>query len=139
MEIRDNDYLMRQLKELVRVLTIIQGLRKKGKYEEVEQVIAVSLQSMIGIELSELDALSTDHLTDHLIHQEGISNEALKIIAELLFERGDMYWEMEEKLKAQENFNKSKQIYEYIVEHGRAYSLDWNSKISHIKNLFGED
>ncbi|MDX2306240.1 MAG: hypothetical protein NW226_25755 [Microscillaceae bacterium] len=139
MEIRDNDYLMRQLKELVRVLTIIQGLRKKGKYEEVEQVIAVSLQSMIGIELSELDALSTDHLTDHLIQQEGISNEALKIIAELLFERGDMYWEMEEKLKAQENFNKSKQIYEHIVEHGRAYSLDWNSKISHIKNLFGED
>ena len=138
MEIRDNDYLMRQLKELVRVLTIILGLRKKGKFEEVEEVIELSLKNMIDVELSELDQIPSDKLVDYLVHQKLLPNEALKIIAELLFERGDMYYDNEDKDKMQENFEKSLKIYEYILKHGRTYSLDWNSKISHIKSVFEE-
>ena len=138
MEIRDNDYLMRQLKELVRVLTIILGLRKKAKYEEVEQIIELSLRNMIGVELSELDRTPTKDLINYLVREKMLPNEALKIIAELLFERGDMYHENEDTEKMQDNFEKSLQIYEYILKHGRNYSLDWNSKISHIKSVFEE-
>lgn len=126
------------LKKMVEVLAQTSQLRKRAQFQQALQIISQQVNDIMGLDLNFLDQIPEERFLSSLTQDRNLPTESIKILAELLYERGDIFWEQEQKQQAQSNFARSLPLYEYVVAEGRNYSSDWNSKLSRIRNLLDE-
>ncbi len=125
------DYIMRQIQMMVKVLEQVIFRKKQGRYEEAKQVAEEALGELFGenrVELSLEETLTA-------LEKNGAFNAELAyIVADLLFERAALDGEDAEKSLMQ-----SLLLYKKAMRHpGAAFPIDAAKKISDLEHRLGE-
>jgi len=133
------DYLMRQIEQLARVLGKVLfdllGLKNRGKISESIETTTRSLISELDIDLEKLVSIKRDELIDTLISQMRFNNGNLEILAEILMQTGDNFYEINNAHKGESFCQTSLLIYEYLEKSDNTYSFERKEKVEKLKTL----
>ena len=129
------DYILRMVEEFAKFLAAIVGLKNEGKYNEALKKIDAVYTGLIDIDPIILKSLSPEEMITFLKNEDKYSNQYLKIIAELLFEEGQIYAESGDPVSARNVLVKAKMLINYLSENDSTFSFDWYEKISIIDSL----
>lgn len=131
------DYILRIVEEFAKFLAAIVGLKREGKFDEALKKVDQVYLGMINIDPVILKSINPDELTDFLLHEKKFNNHYLKMIAELLFEEGQIYAENGDPVSARNVLEKARIIIDYLMENDPTFSFDWYEKISIIDSIIG--
>jgi len=103
------DYILRQIAQLVAVLTKIAGLKKAGKYQEAYKTIDQTVEEMFGLDANIVKQLDDNILFGLLTTENGIDLAKIYALADLLKAEGDV-------LAAQRRKKESRQSYQRALD-----------------------
>ena len=129
------DYILRIVEEFAKFLAAIVGLRLEGKLDEALKKIDDVYKGMIELEPIIIKSLDPEELLDFLIKEKEFNNHYLKMIAELLFEEGQIYAEIGDPVSARNVLEKAKILINHLMENDKTFSFDWYEKLSVIDGL----
>ena len=112
----EKDFLMRQFNQLGVILARILGFKEKGKFEEAETVID---NALTDFGLNELDIyleIDVDSLVPELVTIHKLTIDQINTLAELLYEKAEIYIEMKKKKRGIELYLRALILFEYITE-----------------------
>lgn len=129
------DYILRMVQEFAKFLAKIIGLRMEGKLDEALMEIDNIYKGMIDLDPIVLKSLDPGELLDFLLKEKKYNNHYIKMIAELLFEEGQIYVENGDPISARNVMEKAKILINYLMENDSTFSFDWYEKISVIDEV----
>jgi len=116
-------------------LAAIIGLKKGGKYDEALERVNQIYSGMIDIDPTLVKSIDSSELLEFLQNEKGSDNHYIKMLAELLFEEGQIYFSQGDPVIGQNVLEKSKILINYLMESDKTFSFDWYEKINIIDNL----
>jgi len=126
------DYLLKFIEKLNRVIAAMMGFREKGFPED-----ALRLADEAYTELLSLDLLSLQNMTEaefkDLLEKHNLNVSYLGHLAEILFQTGDTYSQLQDKDKAINFYSKSLQTLFFQIGKDKTFSLEREAKISELK------
>ncbi|MDR3704950.1 MAG: hypothetical protein P4L28_03470 [Paludibacteraceae bacterium] len=126
------DYLLKFIEKLNRVITAMMGFREKGFPED-----ALRLADEAYTELLSLDLLSLQSMTEaefqSLLETYNLNVSYLGYLAEILYQTGDTYSQLSDKGKATNFYQKSLQTLLFQIGKDKTFSLEREAKISELK------
>jgi hypothetical protein len=133
----EEDYLMRYFNQLGVVIAKILGLKKSGKLEEVHQVIDNCLTDF-GLRMSEYYlSIDISVLVGELIESHGLNIDQIKILAELLFEKGEIEKEQGNLKISRHYYSRVLVLFNYVTDVEKIFSFEREEKIKKIKMILG--
>ena len=131
------DLLVRQFEEFGKFLAVVFGLKKDDKWPELEELINTSAFKYTNIEIEEAEKLEDADLIEILTKKYSLKEPNLKMLADLLYEKGIGYSKQFKEEEANNNFEKAFVIYEYIQANSLEidFSLDMHFKLTSLKQL----
>lgn len=136
------DYLVKQIEEFAKVMSILLGLKRDENYPKVSELISESVKKYTSTDIDYIESLIDEHLIDLLTSEKKLNDEQLKILADLLFEKGEYYFNAQQnadiKLNSINCYKKSYIIYLFLKEQATlTYSLDMHYKLDFlVKKIF---
>jgi hypothetical protein len=131
----EKDYLMRYFNQLGVVIAKILGLKKSGKLEEAHQVIENSLTDF-GLKKSEYYlSIDISDLVRELMESHGLNIDQIKILGELLFEKGEIEKEQGNLKISRHFYSRALVLFNYITEVEKVFSFEREEKIQKIKMI----
>jgi hypothetical protein len=132
------DLLMRQFEEFGKFLATILGYKQQENYVEVSKLINEGVLKYIGVSIEEIEKLETDNLILLLTQEKKLSDEQLKMLADLLYEKG--FNNLNSDLNHNESyliyFVKAQVLFNFVNRNGTLpYSLDTHYKLEVIKDI----
>nr|WKN38859.1 hypothetical protein K4G66_09105 [Tunicatimonas sp. TK19036] len=132
------DYLKDQIDQLGKVLGMLLG-RLIGTapgedYEQVERAVQQGVKEHLGIPFTELLDTPPEDLVVRLQQHPGFTPENLEQLADIMVEIGKR--ESQEQI-ARKHYTQALNIYEYLADHSRTFSLPWLEKMDHLNKLLG--
>ena len=134
------DYILRQYEEFGKFLGIVFSLKTKAQFVELEELINTSAFKFTKIEIETAEQLSNENLVETLTKKHQLEEPNLKMLADLLYEKGIGYSKQFNEKKADSALQKALIIYEYIKENSLEsdFSLDGHFKITSLKQLLNK-
>jgi hypothetical protein len=134
------DYVVRQAEEFGKFLSVLMGLRKAGSWEEFHKQIRESAKKFTYLEIEEAENLGMDTFLETLTEKHQLKEQNLKMLADLLYEKGMSYTASSNTEEANNAFERALLIYTYISENALEsdFSLDMHFKIAAIKQLLNK-
>lgn len=134
------DYIVRQFEEFGKFLAIVMGLRTDSKFTEMEELINSSALKFTAIEIETAEQLSNENLVETLTQKHQLKEANLKMLGDLLYEKGMSYTKQFQDEKAENAFKKALIIFEFIKENSLEidFSLDMHFKINSVKQLLSK-
>jgi hypothetical protein len=131
------DYLVKQFEEFGRVMGVILGLRREGKLDEFSALIEESVKKYTATELKYAEALDDKDLIQILTEERKLTDDQLKMLGDLLFEKGNYYSAMTtSEIQSTNCYKKSFIIYSFLKEHATiTYSLDMQYKLEVLQKM----
>lgn len=129
------DYLLRYFELLGLVLARIMGFKQKGQYDEALEVIEDSYKEALNLDITDLDNCDPEMLLIEMNVNKKFSNDQLKFLAELLYERAELFLLQHKKEMAKMNFRKSLVLFEFIESSEKIFSIGQDEKIKKIRHL----
>ena len=129
------DYILRMVEEFAKFLAAIVGLRKEGKFDEALTKIDSVYRGMLDLDPITVKSVDNTELLEFLQNEKGYSHAHLKMIAELLFEEGQIYHGNGDPISARNVLEKSKLLINYLMEHEATFSFDWYEKLAAIESI----
>ena len=126
------DYLMRLLEQFSKVLAKIIGLKEKRNNNKAIEIINEAYASLLKTDNLEINKSVTRELI------EKFNDEQLNIIGDLLFEEGEICLIEGRISDGQLKLKKALELYQYLDEKQRTFSLDRENKIQKIKIFLGK-
>lgn len=126
------DYILHMVEEFAKFLAAIIGLKNEGKYSDALKKIDTVYTGLIDLDPIVLKSVTPEEMITFLQNEQKYSNQYLKIIAELLFEEGQIYIESGDPVSARNVLEKAKVLINYLSENETTFSFDWYEKISII-------
>ncbi|MCD6017885.1 MAG: hypothetical protein K0S53_1006 [Bacteroidetes bacterium] len=83
------DYLVKQFEEFGRVMGVILGLRKENKFSELSELLSESVKKYTPTEIDYVESMKDENLIDILTQEKKLTDEQLKMLGGLLFEKGN--------------------------------------------------
>lgn len=135
------DYIVRQFEEFGKFLAIVMGLRTDSKFTELEELIATSALKFTTIEIGTAEQLSNETLVETLTEKYQLKEANLKMLGDLLYEKGMSYCRQFQEEKAENAFQKALIIFEFIRNNSLEidFSLDMHFKINSLKQLLNPE
>ncbi len=130
------DYFQKIIEEFAKALATIMGLRKDGEYGEAMNKIDEAYAGTINLDPKILKSIDESELVEFLQIEKQYDNQYLKMIAELLFEEGQIYVENGDPVSARNVLGKSKKLIEYLMDNDATFSINWYDKIAFIDQVF---
>jgi hypothetical protein len=81
------DYMVRQLEEFGKVMAVILGFKQERDWEKFEKEIELAARKFSGKEIGDLEALSTGDFEALITRHEKMTEEQVKMLGELIFEK----------------------------------------------------
>ncbi|MES2567661.1 MAG: hypothetical protein V4565_12390 [Bacteroidota bacterium] len=131
------DYLVKQFEEFGKVMGILLGLKRDGNFSELSNMINESLKKYTSLEIDYVETLENEKLLETLTHEKKLSDEQLKMLGDLLFEKGN-YYSSDKKTEQQSIncFKKTLAIFQFLKEHATLnYSLDMHYKLQILEKM----
>jgi hypothetical protein len=134
------DYIVRQAEEFGKFLAILMGLRKAGNWEEFHKQINASAKKFTFLEVEEAENLDPEKFLEILIEQHQLKEQNLKMLADLLYEKGMSYTASNNTDAANNAFERALGIFTYISEQALEidFSLDMHFKMAALKQLLNK-
>jgi len=130
------DYLVKQFEEFAKVMAVLLGLKKDGKYDDLEELINTSVTKYTPTEINFVESLDDSVFINTLIEDKKLNDEQLKILADLLFEKAHYYAHHHHTIKASNCYQKTKCIYIFLKDHATmSYSLDMHYKLEILNKM----
>jgi hypothetical protein len=131
------DYIVRQAEEFGKFLAILMGLRKAGSWEEFNRQIKESAKKFTFLEIEAAENLDSNGFVEILIAEHKLKDPNLKMLADLLYEKGMSYTSGRNETEAENAFEKALLIYEHLTENAldADFSLDMHFKIASLRQL----
>jgi hypothetical protein len=130
------DYIVRQFEEFGKFIALVFGLKKEGKWDEIEKLINESASKYTSVDIEKVEKMSEQELLNSLSSDQ-LPDEKIKMLGDLLYEKGLAYTALIKPDESVNAFKKALQIYEYLKENALQvdFSLDMHFKINSIKQL----
>lgn len=126
------DYLKKQIDQLglvlARLFSDLLGRKDMGQLNDGIETINQALENELGLDIQKLADIPSDNLIDTLKTQQGLTNESLDKLADILLFIADNNPGDHKKLYAQ-----CLTIYEHLEKTDSTYVLDRHWKIERIK------
>lgn len=131
------DLIVRQFEEFGKFLAVVFGLKKDNKWPELEEMINTSAFKYTNIEIEEAEKLENSDLIETLTQKYSLKEPNLKMLADLLYEKGMGFSKQFKEQQANNNFEKALIIYQYIQANSLEidFSLDMHFKLTSLKQL----
>ena len=129
------DYILRMVEEFAKFLAAIVGLKNEGKFDEALTKIDSVYRGMLDLDPVIVKSVDGSELLDLLQNEKDYSNTYLKMIAELLFEEGQIYDSNGDPVSARNVLEKSKILIDYLMENDATFSFDWYEKLAVIDKI----
>lgn len=131
------DYLVKQFEEFGKVMAVLLGLKKDGLYPELTDAIDDALRKYTTLEIIYVESISNENLIETLTQDKKLNDEQLKMLADLMFEKGEYYTSVNSPEEVYNNcYKKANIIYLFLKEHATLnYSLDMHYKIEVLKKM----
>jgi hypothetical protein len=85
------DFLVRQLEEFGKVMAVILGFKKQQDWENFEREMREVTLKFTTLELEAIEKLSEAEFVAQILKHPTLTQDQLKILADLLFERMNFY------------------------------------------------
>lgn len=131
------DYLVKQFEEFGKVMAVLLGLKKDGFYTELNDTIDEALRKYSSLEINYVESISNENLIETLTQDKKLNDEQLKMLADLMFEKGEYYTSVNSPEEVANNcYKKAHIIYLFLKENATLnYSLDMHYKIEVLKKM----
>jgi hypothetical protein len=134
------DYLVKQFEEFGKVMAILLGLKRDENYPKLFELINESIKKYTSSEVDYVESLINEQFIDILTIEKKLNDEQLKMLADLLFEKANYYFNSQQnselKLKGINCYKKSYVIYLFLKEQTTlTYSLDMHYKLELLSKM----
>lgn len=131
------DYLVKQFEEFGKVMAILLGLKKDGLFPELSDAIEESLKKYTALEIKYVESIVNENLIETLTQEKKLNDEQLKMLADLVYEKGEYYASINSEEKVSTNcYKKAYLIYLFLKENATLnYSLDMHYKLEILKKM----
>ena len=132
------DYLVKQFEEFAKVLGVLLGLKRGEDFHGINELINSTALKYTQTEILYTEGLANEIFMNTLIHEKKLTDEQLKMLGDLLYEKGDYYLKinMDKEQEASNCFNKANIIYQFILQHATLnYSLDTHYKLEVLSKM----
>jgi hypothetical protein len=134
------DYIMRQYEEFGKFLAIVLGFKAESKFFEMEELINTSAFKYTNIEVEIAEKLPNKDFIQLLTENYELKEANLKMLGDLLYEKGIGYSKQLKEKEAENAFQKTLLIFEYIKENSLEsdFSLDMHFKMNSLKQMLSK-
>lgn len=131
------DYLVKQFEEFGKVMAVLLGLKRDGKFSELEELIRNTALKYTATEIAYAESLPDEQLLDILTNEKKLSDEQLRMLGDLLYEQGCSHAQCGREMEAGNAFRKTMLIYTFLQNNATMpYSLDMHYKLNVLKSMF---
>ena len=133
-----SDLILRQFEEFGKFLATILGYKQKENYVEVSNLINEGVLKYVGISIEDIENLDEENLNIFLTQEKKLTDEQLKMLADLLYENGinDLNAFLNHDVTSQSYFKKAQLLYDFVNKNATLpYSLDTHYKLEAIKGF----
>jgi len=117
------------VEEFAKFLAAVVGLKREGKLDEALIEIDNIYKGMIDLDPIFLKSIDPCELLDFLQKEKKYNKHYIKMIAELLFEEGQIYSENGDPVSSRNVMEKAKILINYLMKSDSTFSFDWYEKI----------
>jgi hypothetical protein len=128
------DYLLKYLEKLSRVIAAMLGLRDKGFPEDAIRLADETYKELLEFGVDELAAMPVEEFVE-LIRKTGYTSTYLETLAKLSHETANSFYLQENMEFANSFFKKTLQIYYLLNEKDKTFSFEREMVISELKEL----
>ncbi|MBP7808400.1 MAG: hypothetical protein KA163_03845 [Bacteroidia bacterium] len=134
------DYIMRQYEEFGKFLAIVLGYKADSKFIEMEELINTSAFKYTNIEVEIAEKLPNKDFIQLLTENYELKEANLKMLGDLLYEKGIGYSKQLKEKEAENAFQKTLLIFEFIKENSLEsdFSLDMHFKMNSLKQMLNK-
>lgn len=119
------DILLKLLQQLDQVQKKAKALKMEGKNEEALTVVKVAYKKLLSISPEKLDEAGfISKLTNHSV----LGLEEFNVLAELLKEEGDLYYEKQKFSLAKTKYEQSLALFDYLNREEKVFSFEREAK-----------
>ena len=132
------DYLVKQFEEFAKVLGVLLGLKKDEDFHGMNELIHSTALKYTQTEIIYAEGLDNETFINRLIHEKKLTDEQLKMLGDLLYEKGAYYSgiNLDKEQEASNCFHKANMIYQFILHHATLnYSLDMHYKLEVLSKM----
>ncbi len=126
------DYLLKYLEKLSRVIAAMFGFRDKGFPEDAIRLADETYKELLDFNLDELAVMPVERFID-LIRQKGYTSTYLETLARLAYETANSLELIENESFAQSFYLKTLHIYLIMNEKDKTFSFEREMIISELK------
>jgi tetratricopeptide (TPR) repeat protein len=105
------DYIIRMIRLAVAALASIFGLKQLGNYQQAQDLIAVTLTQLTGMDGRLLNSLDDDSLLAVLSNRQGLDYDRVLMVADLLKEDGEIYTALNQPVEARPCYLRALSLY----------------------------
>ncbi len=128
------DYLLKYLEKLSRVVAAMFGLREKGFPEDALRLADETYKELLDLNVEELAIMPTEKFVE-TIRRIGYSGNYLEALAQLARGTADSFQAKEKSEFAQSFYKKSLELYYLLNEKDKTFSFEREMKITELKDL----
>ena len=128
------DYLLKYLEKLSRVIAAMLGLRDKGYPEDALRLAEETYKELLNYNIDELAIMPVDVFVE-AIRNEGYSSTHLDIMAQLAHETAKSLFEKGEVEKANQFYGKTLQLYYLLNEKDKTFSFERELIIGELEEM----
>ena len=128
---------MRQIQQLVNVLTVVFRLKKDGLQEQAPEVIEHGLKEALGAGVKDLLEMELDQLLEICSNGGQINSELVFVLAELLEQQAELTEEQDVELSRSAT-GKSLSLYKQLVASGESVPFDIYERIERLQSILSE-
>ncbi len=127
------DFLMRYFEQLGEVIARMIGFRKRKDWEHAHEYIDEVSNNFLGIDINEFKEIDNQELIDFILKKQNFTFEKMKILAELLNEKGETYFQQFDMIDASIFLAHSLTLFNYIDTEEKTFSMERNQKMEFIR------
>ena len=126
------DYILRQIQEIIQVIARIIGLREEGSYEEARSHIETALLGVWNLHRKDLLDLSEERLKELCIVEGAFHTQFAIALADLLKEDGVIYEEEGKFFHAGESYKQARVINTLVLSMSNEIPFDIYDRIADL-------
>lgn len=128
------DYLLKYLEKLSRVIAAMLGLREKGFPEDALKLAEKTFNELLSIDLDAISNMRDDDFIE-LIKKESFQSTYIDALAKISYETSKCYVAKGETLKMRLFAEKALLLYLFLNEKDKTFSFERENIISELKEL----
>jgi len=130
------DYLLKYLEKLSRVIAAMLGFRDRGFPEDGLRLADEIYKEMMDIDLDELSTMPAERFIER-IRKEGYSSTYLESIAKLTHETAHSFFAHGNEMDAKSFYLKSLHLYYLLNEKDKTFSFEREMIITELERIVG--